>query len=238
MHVIFLVTVPHTGTHFMRNMFRDMPARPWMVEIRQVHTAKCGLHSLRSGVIGFDPRRLNLLTGHFHDQLLDTIEAVAEHWTPIVPLRDPLAAMITAMPSADIGRLLGNWAYLVQKFDKLSTPHYVPLDLMRTNQERREGLTAAVKAAGCQGLAGIERHVNEYAANWAQNRARANSRRSYPLKDAYLRGDMVALEQQMAQPFGELRKTEPWLRPFLERHGYRDLQWWTPETGSDQHGAA
>src|SRR3990167_1200170 len=190
MHVIFLVTVPHTGTHFMRNLFRDMPARPWMVEIRQVHTAKCGLHSLRSGVIGFDPRRLNLLTGHFHDQLLDTIEAVAEHWTPIVPLRDPLAAMITAMPRPDTERTLRNWAYLVQRLDKMAAAtrpvHYVPLDLMHTNQERREGLTAAVKAAGCQGLAGIERHVNEYAANLDRNRARANSRRSYPLKDAYL----------------------------------------------------
>jgi hypothetical protein len=46
------------------------------------------------------------------------------------------------------------------------------------------------------------------------------------LRADYVSKDKAALEKKLPAPWRRLKEAQPTLRPFLQRHGFKELLWW------------
>lgn len=145
----------------------------------------------------------------------------------VVPVRDPLAVAIshhTRGSHMDIA----NWARATVAFDA-HVAHYVPLDLMRMEHDRIDGLRNALRAVGIErGDSG--HHWTRWAKEWetiSRDPLKAHASGDNEMKGAYLSGDIDYLSKEIPDMVFELRKHERSLRPWLERIGYESLMWWS-----------
>lgn len=156
----------------------------------------------------------------------------------IIPLRDPLAALVSyhhrAVQTGQIGTdyfrpiadVVERWKLLAEneeRFDAFEHIRYLAWDLPDLESRRPEregarmrsiGLWAAAQAVGLTDPAPSQAGL-----------PRENSCGTYPLRDLYEQGDLESLRSIRA--IGYLIDAEKELRPFLERRGYRDLLWWS-----------
>ncbi len=159
----------------------------------------------------------------FNRQMCRTQMMMAWSHPTIIPLRDPLAALISYQHRAETsGRIetdlflpredvVDRWCYLAGD-EPSHRIQYLPLDLAEPpTSDRLWEITVAL------GLSDP--------APSAVGLTRENDSGDYYLKRAYRRGDMDPLEHHLIH-LDYLRKAEPILRPFLEQRGYRDLMWW------------
>lgn len=225
MHVILLPTVPHTGTEFMVNFLQELPLVQNVVELRQLRKNPQLLAGGERGLPGLYPDRGNLAYGHIYEKELPTILSLAQWWKPVVPLRDPLLSLLTRQnrhPDQSHIHIVASWLRLVDIVDECD-PCYISLDLLNTEEKRKDALEKVVFACG-GGYGAWFDVVNNWARNWPKYKH--NSKGIYALKEEYLHGDMTNIEQELKQELVHLRHAEPILRPFLEKQGYRDLLWW------------
>ena len=171
----------------------------------------------------------------------------------IIPLRDPLLALITAKNRDQFGHHQGLqiakvWGELVAHIDAerdFYQPFYVPLDLLTEGKyeipgvvvpegfgltaRRRSKLVQVLSIAGLHDTDTTEQSSFKHAQKWAGEwpHTRHNSRGMYPLKEAYLAGDVKKIRDAMPKAYYFLQQAEGALRPMLEREGYRELMWWT-----------
>ena len=152
----------------------------------------------------------------------------------VVPLRDPLLAMIThkkRIPEADflrtfLGRRIDLWQTyfdFLQLYDKYrGDAAYFPVDLLEVHKDRR--LPGLKKLQAAYGLA--EAGLAE---SWAKTWSLFNSYvpKSDEAKQMYAKGDLDWFEKHMGPSMAALRGLETPLRPILEREGYKDLLWWS-----------
>ena len=255
MKIILLATVPHTGTWFMVEFFRSHPAVSNFIEVQVLQKAPNLMADADSGRKGLISGDVNLVQGHFgypaHEKLLLAFAAM----NPLViPLRDPLLSLITAvnrdrskepnpLPSPTKA-----WLRFVEKVDAerdFYQPFYVPLDLMGDKKYKISGpkhpeilwragprLTKLMQVQSVAGLHDIDKinrpsfkNAEKWAEEWPHDRH--NSRGMYPLKEAYLAGDTKKIRDAMPKAYYFLEQAEDALRPMLEREGYRELMWWT-----------
>lgn len=257
MKIILLATVPHTGTWFMVEFFRSHPAVQNFVEIQVLQKASNLVADENSGRKGLISGAVNLVQGHFgypaHEKLLLAFAAMCPL---IIPLRDPLLTMITAVNrdrsgKADLGpQTVKGWLDLVMKVDyarDFYQPFYLPLDLLTDGKyvpgavvPEGFGLTAQrrVKLVQVLSIAGLhdpgvddptDRSSFKHAQKWAGEWPHTchNSRGMYPLKEAYIVGDAKKIRDAMPKAYYFLEQAEATLRPMLEREGYRELMWWS-----------
>jgi hypothetical protein len=226
MHVILLPTVPHTGTHFMVEFFKQFQIVQNTVELVQLRKNEYKFAGNPYGFAGLYPDRTNLVYGHVYERELPTLLSLARWWKPIVPLRDPLAGLVTRQnrhPDQTHTHIVNAWLRLVEVVDELE-PEYVPLDLLIKPEDRRDAMIRVVEKAKL-GCGAWHTQALTWASQWPQNKH--NSKGNYPLKEAYRAGDIEALEGVLGHELTQLRLAEPVLRPFLEKQGYKDLLWWS-----------
>ena len=245
MRIIVLATVPHTGTWFMVEFLRTHPEVTNFVEIQVLQKAGNLPADSKAGRRGLVSDRVNLVQGHFgplpHQKLLLAFAALCPL---IIPLRDPLLALITAHHRGqDVLQAGKIWRELATQIDAerdFYQPLYVPLDLLpigkfklpgdfQLSAMRLEKLVQALYVANLSDTDSSEwasfKHAQKWAEEWLHDKY--NSRGMYPLKEAYLAGDKKKIRDAMPEAYYFLEQSEDALRPMLEREGYRELMWWS-----------
>jgi len=233
MQVILLPTVPHTGTHFMAAFFEAWGKITNRVPLDALARNPCAFRDPDTGHQGLDPNGINLVRGHISgtpgDDVNSVIANLAQHWTPIIPLRDPLATLVSIkarVPEQDCADQLARWVTLVEHIDAHLRPHYITLDLCRDFSGRSLELARASYAAGLNSGTYIIGPIAEWATEWPKDRY--NSVGVNVLKAAYALGDLGYLRTHgMEQDIVALQQHEDLLRPWLEMRGYRGLAWWS-----------
>ena len=152
----------------------------------------------------------------------------------IIPLRDPLAALISYQHRAeetgqiDTGLfqptqvIVDRWIMLAESEERLRKVNYLAWDLPAPHDRpppkgESIGPTGLWDTAQALGLRDPRPSRSGL--------PKLNTSGDYPLKDAYQAGDFEALFIGVLG-IAYLIEAESRLRPFLERRGYRDLLWW------------
>lgn len=163
----------------------------------------------------------------FNKQMCRTQIVMAWAHPTVIPLRDPLACVLSyhhrAIVTGQIGTdlfqplqdVVDRWCLLAEcedRFEGAPGIFWMPWDIEHLvtkhflwHTARGLGLNDPVPSRGglpCE-----------------------NSSGDYPLRKAYEDGDLECLRSIRAVNY--LRDCEPVLRPFLERRGYANLLWWS-----------
>ena len=156
----------------------------------------------------------------------------------IIPLRDPLAALVSyhnrALVTGQVGTdlfrpvvdVVDRWLLLAEteeRFEDFPNIRYLAWDLPELESRRPDREGARMRSAGLWAAAQAVGLTDP-----APSRAglpRENSSGAYRLREAYEAGDLEGL--RILRGVGHLIDAEKILRPFLERRGYRDLLWWS-----------
>lgn len=162
---------------------------------------------------------------------------MATHAT-LIPIRDPLAALVTYQRFAeqnggiDLGGGLNpgfsprahvnTWCALAASFDTMM--RFAHIRFVCWDRLPREEM--AVYLEGVARDLGLK--DRRPAKAWAQHEIRDNASGEYPLKAAYLAQSSNRLRKGIAENgYNYLVSKGLQLRPFLEALGYRNLQWWS-----------
>ena len=84
--VVFLLSIPHTGTHFLRAFLSHAPGVVRTISANRVW---------RRGDGQLAPDGVTLIWAHFNTEWWDKQKALGERWRPIVPMRDPMMVAIS-----------------------------------------------------------------------------------------------------------------------------------------------
>lgn len=148
----------------------------------------------------------------------------------LIPLRDPLAALVSYHHRAEVsGQISGlryrprldivdRWICLARAeplFKNFEHVRYFAWDIFQTKEDRCSRLWDMAQTLGLQDPAPSRAGLPQ-----------ENSSGDYELKRAYRRRDQHHLAGMMGAGYEYLVDSESILRPFLERRGYRDLLWW------------
>ena len=159
----------------------------------------------------------DVVHAHLGREPIDLIRDLADKNPTIVPLRDPLASLVTwrhRHPNGEDSFILRGWEDLL-KLEGRRIPFYVPLDITRFHVERGQALYGVLNKAGAK----ADRKVIE---DWVRRWPHVSSKGEYPLKRLYQSKSVQALN--MDEEIEGLRKIEG-LRQFLLKRGYRNLIW-------------
>ena len=255
MRIIVLATVPHTGTWFMVGFLRTHPAVSNFIEIQVLQKAEFLFTDQISGRKGLTFDAVNLVQGHFgypaHEKLLLAFAAMCPL---IIPLRDPLLTLISAVnrdrseTPNPLPSPIKAWLRFVEKVDAerdFYKPCYIALDMPDMSAEitgdihhdqtihRSFALEKVAEHCGVlnkhleplPGTRHFDPHIKKWADEWPHDQY--NSRGMYPLKEAYLARDKKKIRAAMPEAYYFLEQAEAALRPMLEREGYRELMWWS-----------
>ena len=148
--------------------------------------------------------------------LHDHIDAISHCYAPalnhffllIIPLRDPLASIITKH-----AREPETWPY---------RSHIENWRLCADMLSR--GIGHVVTVDNDPDWVAVSRHVGISESNPPE---KINVSQKTALHQAYDEGDRLFLKRELNEVWFDLQKLEPMLRPHLERYGYRDLLWWS-----------
>ncbi len=229
MKIIFCPTIPHTGTWFLVDFLKEMVEVENFIQLQALRKNETFLRDPVSGQAGLVHGVVNLLQGHFTPQHAQLIMAFAAQCPTIIPLRDPLAALVTRQhrhPELSHVHIVNGFVELASKIDlhrDSFNPLYVPWDMFHATDDRVMALTDIVEHAGLSYDKNAET-IGDWAASWPI--AEHNSQGVYPLKRAYKDGDWPALRAELAPEIQVLQQAEHIIRPMLERVGYRNLLWW------------
>ncbi len=156
----------------------------------------------------------------------------------VIPLRDPLAALVSyrhrAVLTGQAGTtryrpmedVVDRWCLLAEteeRFGGFEHIRYLAWDLPELESRRPDREGARMRSIGLWATAQAL-GLTDPAPSTA-GLPRENSSGAYRLREAYDAGDLEALMSIRA--VRHLRNREELLRPFLERRGYRDLLWWS-----------
>jgi len=219
--VVSLLSLPHTGTRFLKAFLAEMPGVDNVVDLDRV---------IRHGGAAI-PDGVTLLWGHFDPLALEVLDPICRLVRPIIPMRDPLAVAIShAARGYDVQWQW--WDHAVDRFDA-HLAHYLPLDRPRTAEGALLDLMFLAATAGMAATA--DAHCRTWAAHWLAGRHRSSVSEGSGLRAMYDAGDLDGLRQAMPGTFDALDERERVFRPWLMRMGYRDLMWWGDEFRVPHH---
>ena len=251
---IFLTTLFHTGTWFVLYFLHTHPKVDGILETRflsvpnyltgqkEWHTGVGGVEvPLEKGIVieKFVPGGTNVLHSHFLNEAqpltTGSILALMLMCPSVVTVRDPLRSVISACGGRiGAGKIrvedevsimervkdFQTLAACIDNISKVSAPVVSPIDLPVTVDSRYELLTKVLDHVGLPD--------DSHAKMWAEKWPLVNSRGGdYPFRDSYERRDVEFIKRAIPKTWNLLRSYERSLRPFLERHGYRNLMWWS-----------
>ncbi len=206
-----------------------------------------------SGVYPVHPMESGELVEEFHPSMvyhehlrldadklhrIDRTQILIATVTPtVIPVRDPLAALISYQVRAETaGRKtetgfaprshVESWVALAQTWEKIlknfGHVRFMPWDLLGQGDR----FEIAEKLFGISTDLGMM--DGKPSLTCARDMIHNNDRGTYPLKEAYQNGDLEEIRQGVSEgAVNLLTSKQKLLRPFLEFLGYSDLMWWT-----------
>ncbi len=226
MHCILLTSSPNTGLHFLRAFFKSFAQVTNEVELDDI--ASSPLQFKTPSTAGFDPKTTNLIYGQVHEGNLSYIENLSQWYPCIVPVRDPLASLITQKqrsPNSSAAWILDRWKLIVTSFPE--NVKYAVLDTPGAGEKDWRLHTLAVVASYVEVLwsHNTEGVMNTWANTWPM--LKFNSQGVYPAKLALWEGDLDYIKVFLGDDYKILEDAREWLKPFLEAVGYEKLIWWS-----------
>ena len=138
MHIDLIVSVPHTGTNtVLKQAEGAVITLDTLFKSKILQRRDLG-GSWESGLIDGQ----NVVWGHFTQNHIQFIQALALGATVYVPLRDPLAVILSCdNRGQDLDANLEAWELFATQFYplKLAETNYVPVDLMDIEAENSKG---------------------------------------------------------------------------------------------------
>jgi hypothetical protein len=227
--VIYVTSIQHTGTWFLLDMLACHPDVDGLCESRLV----------RPGDTYIFPGKTTILHKHIpmsaegevitleQDRLLNVPHlAVIDTYKTLIPLRDPLLSIITRQsrhPDLTHTYLVHGFLHLTD-LEKHPNVFFVPIDTDIDLPQKRRLLRSA-----CLHIDIPERltYIRRYAESWPVSNSFSYTEQNKSLKGHYYSRDIPELMKTFPQEIKLLREKEGQLRPFLEKHGYKNLPWWS-----------
>ena len=208
-NVAVVASVNHTGTWFL---LRFLEAHPRSTDRFEIFDALA-----RNA---FNERSIL----HFHvagePPLWDLFDAVLPTGRVLVPVRDPLAAMITRHarhPFLDHRYIATGFARLAANPGSAT---FLPIDLPERVFDRAAGLSTVLRSVRWDADPNL---VASRAGSWGKENSIGYDTAE---KAWYRAGDFSNLRRTIGREIEALLDLRSEIRPFLEDLGYKDLSWW------------
>jgi len=216
MDYILLPSIQHTGTWFVIDILQKSgyTAVPYNPDWTDKNTALYAHFPLSTGN-GILPQE----EGKFIS--LEGLKWAVEQFGNcpiIIPLRDPLAAIITRQqrhPEMPHKYIIDGFLSFMQDFHDFNVLWF-PVDLYTGRNGRLDLLEKLEKH-----IHRIISYKHTIATEWQQK----NTQGIYPLKEAYLKCDLAEIKNTIPCEWKYLIKNKSLLKPFFEEQGYKDLLW-------------
>lgn len=226
--MILVPTVQSTGTWFMLDLLRYNTACAGVVMAPMQEKAE---EWSKENVVVHCHMGLNSLLGQRDAAAFWSFEDIV-YWLArnrtIVPLRDPLLALLTAHQRGRTeeergilkARVLNGFAVLGGLWKQYNI-HTLPVDLCAgmTELERYEHLRDAMRFLGWP--------LQPYLAMTSMLWPVINTTGKFTNKTLYGTRQIERIQNTLSQDFEALQRTEDAVRPMLESAGYENLMWWT-----------
>ena len=239
--IVFVPSVQHTGTwfiiRFLQNFFPSVIEADKVWKHKTLPELPCILHShfpiIHRPEIQIDmdwwSRRQMALKDRFLD--LRTIELLVGMFKTVIPVRDPLAAILTREtrePQLRHFFIVDGFVELAQRFRHHPNVVFLPVDLPWDEQKRRKMLIKVLKHVG--GHPNNEENkeiIDKWAIDWRpENKTPGNQ-----LKEFYQQGDIDKILYYLGPKRAEVKYLSNMaaiIHPFLVDLGYTkgDINLW------------
>ncbi len=216
---IIVCSVQHTGSWFAIDFLRkhsNVTGKPVLCKQIRDEGHFPVLAGLRKTVVHF---HINLKEGA-EFTYPETLTNLVNHHGAIVPIRDPLRAIITRNarhPDLNHNYIVDGFLWLARAYKEMPDkfcfiPINLPIDRQRTMREVLEFADLP-----------YEPYVQKYAKQWRA--PPYNVSRNTPAKTAYLLGNDWTVSNLLPEPWAYLHEHADEIAPFLRGLGYRDLMW-------------
>lgn len=231
MKVVVLASVPHTGTFFVENFLRNHKSVGHSLGVGPVLKSRCLVRRRlgeKAWEEGLEPGSVNVMQAHLTPYNLKYIQAFALFNPLVIPMRDPLLAMVSTVarnPDNDPMKQVDAFVDLAEAIvshQHIYQPYFVPVDLLQEEKSGHRYNALASLQTHC-GLAVDKDHTALVATRWEP----VNSAALYPLKKDYLNRDKKSLWKALGREISAMQAREGVLRPMLEKIGYKDLIWYS-----------
>lgn len=240
---IFVPTIQNTGTWFLIDTLRKHPAHMDICEIGFLeHLGRDVIHPDMGTKQSFGKNHKIVFQSHIceHTIVQNTLSnrlflALCCSTRMVFPVRDPMKSIITMREKARHHKIPDTltieqreelrvklWVgtiKMLQEMENICDVFYFPVET--EGLEERKNLLKEF-FIHCRIIA-YPFYIKERAEEWPV----VGSRGRYEEKKLYDDGDIKYFEKAMPVGLHLLRKSEPLLRPFLERFNYNNLIWWT-----------
>ena len=205
--MILVTSIQHTGTWFTIELCRLIEK-----EVHQHHLYTTGED------VAHDDKPIH--------RTPEQIMRICNRYWNIVPIRDPLAAVITR----DVRLPHLSHCYIIEAMCWLAETHsenpfnafYVPIDLLGS-QEVEDRLRFIAWMFGDYGITTTSEELFTFVSEWKA--PLYNVSLPSDLKADYRLGNYVAIKAALPMETGLLEKKCDILQPFFEEFGYRNLLW-------------
>jgi hypothetical protein len=217
---VLLPTIQHTGTWFLLDILQKakMTTVPYNPEWTQKNTVLHAHFPLSVGN-GILPQEENKFIS------LDGIKWAINNFENnaiVVPIRDPLAAVITRQnrhPEMPHKYIIDGFLSFAQDFNDFNVLWF-PVDLYTSKNDKLALLEK------------LENHIDRtilykhtLATEWQQK----NTSGMYTLKEAYLENNVKEIKQNIPCEWEQLINIRSLLKPFFQALGYKNLTWFEDE---------
>ena len=199
--ILLCVSVPYTGTTLLIEILRDNPS---IVTFNSLHWIQRTIQS--TGKPG-----VNLIHAHFTEDQLRSIKEIAKISPIIVPLRDPLLAILSNRERETNFNIVECFLLLVETLSN-HKPIYVPVDFLEdlSKQERTSQFIKLVAPLNLDYLV---------CSTWAEKWPRLNEQEYYAAQAHYYLKLKKKIKNLIPEEWEALIAARPVLKPFLQKQG-------------------
>jgi len=156
---------------------------------------------------------------------LTGIELLSRLNKTIIPIRDPLACLLTREARAPQLRhfyIVDGFVEVVKRFESNPNVFFFPVDLYTEYKDRLKLLYEATFHCGIQNNNYVN-ELNEYAINWKKENSAENR-----FRESYEQGNLDKIKEMLGNKWAEVEYLKIWggtIMPFLRDLGYGELLW-------------
>ena len=216
---VLVASCYHTGTWFSLDFLTGLDGLDGVTEFSEIVSGQAKANPRMVVHFHLVGSAINSKGGRVVGYSFEDACYLMERVRTLVPLRDPLKALITREarhPAEDHHFIVDAFMYM-QRLPP--TCVLFPVDIPESYDDR---LAALLRVANVLGLDGLE-HITNYAMDWPN----PNSRGNHALKILYEKHqDLESVSSFFFPEYKYLLEHAEQIIPFLISAGYKDLPWW------------